>query len=76
MLLKKEGNSLVRVTHRRGHVTTVQNIPIGYWIQRAYYLKGFGKKLPELETENKQCSTPRKRLWAYKLTHCKSSSTV
>ena len=29
MLLKKKGSSLVTVTHRRGHVTTVQNIPIG-----------------------------------------------
>jgi len=30
MLLKKKGNSLVTVTHGCGHVTTVQNIPIGY----------------------------------------------
>jgi len=27
MLLEKKGN---KVTHRRGHVTTVQNVPIGY----------------------------------------------
>ena len=30
ILLKKKGNSLVTVTHGCGHVTTVQNIPIGY----------------------------------------------